>query len=143
MEGYSHMTCAYASLHFLLYHLNFSQTIYLKFWNSRGLCKIHDMIMSHWPITSVSILTFTASPVIYEKKILVLMHHIDRANNDWKGQTKAFFMQKIFKWSIFSLAPLFKSTLQKTFWILQSFVKYQGFSKVLFEHLKNIFKKRS
>ena len=71
------------------------------------------------------------------------MHHIDQTNNDWKGQIKAFFMQKNFKWSIFSLAPLFKSTLQKTFWILKSFVKYQGFSKVLFEHLKNIFKKRS
>ena len=43
------------------------------------------------------------------------MHHIDRTNNDWKGQIKAFFMQKNFKWSIFSLAPLFNSTLQKTF----------------------------
>ena len=31
------------------------------------------------------------------------MHHIDRANNDWKGQIKAFLMQKILSGQYFHL----------------------------------------
>ena len=85
--------------------------------------------MSHWPIASVPILTFTASPVIYEKKILVLMHHIDRANNDWKGQTEAFFMQKILSGQYFHLLhylnPLYKkpSEFSKALWSIKVLAK--------------------
>lgn len=37
------------------------------------------------------------------KKILALMHNIDRANNDWKEKTKAFLMQKILSDQYFHL----------------------------------------
>ena len=41
------------------------------------------------------------------------MHHIDRANNDWKGQIMAFFMQKILSGQYFHLLHYLNSLYKK------------------------------
>ena len=56
------------------------------------------------------------------------MHHIDRTN-DWKGQIKAFFMQKILSGQYFHLLhylnPLYKkpSEFSKALWSIKVLAK--------------------
>ena len=41
------------------------------------------------------------------------MHHIDGTNNDWKGQIKTFFMQKILSGQYFHLLHYLNSLYKK------------------------------